>query len=378
MLTGQGGAAYAGLNFNWEGTAMARTVNFFAGANSGDGFRNLFHEIVDLEATYDLMILKGGPGVGKNTFMREIGRTLEQTGTPVEYLWCSGDPDSLDGVVLPEVRCAVVDGTSPHVLEPRYPAAVDRYVDLGRFYDLSAAKTDAEAVKTYTHAYQAAYVRAYHSLKAARQVELDAVTAVGKAFDADRARRDFRRMDGVLRLRNGNLVHGPHKKEVREYFLRRLLEVERLVHEIGPEEVRNTPLITMDELRLIRQIWLDGKHEFEDTLPGIYESVTGKPYDDGTIRKNKYFGAPEGALLREVCQDAYPQETLLYEMGRALLDIEAKASAISNHRSIVQNFEKEIKKDFYSGPEEAEQLARARADRASGMETSFTDEHAAQ
>lgn len=196
--------------------------------------------------------------------------------------------------------------------------------------------------------------------------------------DADRARRDFRRMDGVLRLRNGNLVHGPYKKEVREYFLRRLLEVERLVHEIGPEEVRNTPLITMDELRLIRQIWLDGKHEFEDTLPGIYESVTGKPYDDGTIRKNKYFGAPEGALLREVCQEAYPQETLLYEMGRALLDIEAKASAISNHRSIVQNFEKEIKKDFYSGPKEAEQLARARADRASGMETSFTDEHAAQ
>ena len=97
---------------------MARTVNFFAGANSGDGFRNLFHEIVDLEATYDLMILKGGPGVGKNTFMREIGRTLEQTGTPVEYLWCSGDPDSLDGVVLPEVRCAVVDGTSPHGTAP--------------------------------------------------------------------------------------------------------------------------------------------------------------------------------------------------------------------------------------------------------------------
>ena len=60
---------------------------------------------------------------------------------------------------------------------------------------------DAEAVKTYTHAYQAAYVRAYHSLKAARQVELDAVTAVGKAFDADRARR---------------LVRGIIQRELRE------------------------------------------------------------------------------------------------------------------------------------------------------------------
>lgn len=75
---------------------MAQVTHFFAGANSGDGFQNLFSEIVDLEDTYDLMVLKGGPGVGKATFMREIGRSMEEAGTPVEYLWCSGDPDSLD------------------------------------------------------------------------------------------------------------------------------------------------------------------------------------------------------------------------------------------------------------------------------------------
>ena len=97
---------------------MAQITNFFAGANSGDGFRNLFSQITDLEDTYDLMVLKGGPGVGKNTFMREIGRTMEAAGTPVEYLWCSGDPESLDGVVLPEIRCAVVDGTAPHGTAP--------------------------------------------------------------------------------------------------------------------------------------------------------------------------------------------------------------------------------------------------------------------
>ena len=174
---------------------MSQVSNFFVGANSGEGFQNLFPELVDLEDTYDLMVLKGGPGVGKNTFMRELGRSMEQAGTAVEYLWCSGDPDSLDGVVLPEIRCAVVDGTSPHVVEPRYPAAVDRYVDLGRFYDLTAAKAAAEEVKARTHAYKSAYVRAYHSLKAARQVELDAVASVKKTFDADRAER---RMEGIL------------------------------------------------------------------------------------------------------------------------------------------------------------------------------------
>ena len=94
---------------------MAQVTHFFAGANSGDGFQNLFSEIVDLEDTYDLMVLKGGPGVGKATFMREIGRSMEEAGTPVEYLWCSGDPDSLDGVVLPEILpCVGFDQRNPH------------------------------------------------------------------------------------------------------------------------------------------------------------------------------------------------------------------------------------------------------------------------
>lgn len=171
-------------------------TNFFAGANSGGGFRNLFSEIVDLEDTYDFMVLKGGPGVGKNTLMREIGRCMEENGVDVEYLRCSGDPDSLDGVVLPQLRCAIADGTSPHVIEPKYPAAVDRYVDLGRFYDLTAAKADAGAVKEYTRAYKAAYERAYRCLDAARQVELDAIAAVRQTFDAEKAQR---RVAGIIR-----------------------------------------------------------------------------------------------------------------------------------------------------------------------------------
>lgn len=65
---------------------MAQVSNFFVGANSGEGFQNLFPELVNLEDTYDLMVLKGGPGVGKNTFMRELGRSMEQAGTAVEYL----------------------------------------------------------------------------------------------------------------------------------------------------------------------------------------------------------------------------------------------------------------------------------------------------
>lgn len=90
------------------------------------------------------------------------------------------------------------------MVEPRYPAAVDRYVDLGRFYDLTAAKAAAEEVKAHTRAYKAAYIRAYHHLKAARQVELDAVAAVRKTFDREKAdRRTAGILSRELRRRGG-------------------------------------------------------------------------------------------------------------------------------------------------------------------------------
>lgn len=185
--------------------------------------------------------------------------------------------------------------------------------------------------------------------------------------ETDRKRRDFRRRDGRLTFFHGELVHGPYTKAARKYFLRRLLEVEQLIHEIGPPEIRNVPLITMEELQMIRQIWLDDFHEFEDELPGIYESVMGRPYADSHISKNKYFGAKEAELLKSVCGDLYAQETLLPELGQALLDIEAKAAAISNKRNVILNFEKAIQRAFYKDEEEATEIARRRDERRTAI-----------
>lgn len=190
---------------------------------------------------------------------------------------------------------------------------------------------------------------------------------------SDRDRRDFRKRDGRLQWHNGRLVHGPYTKKTREGLLRRLLEVEMLVHEIGPDEIKNVPLITMDELRMIRQIWLDDFHEFDDSLPRIYESVTGKPYSDGMVSKNKYFGSAESALLDDVCKELYPDEDLLAGLQRALLDTEAKAAAISNKKNVILNFEKEIKKAFYRDEEDAAEIAQSRVHRIAEIE----EEHGA-
>ena len=59
-------------------------------------------------------------------------------------------------------------------------------------------------MKAHTRAYKAAYIRAYHHLKAARQVELDAVAAVRKTFDREKAdRRTAGILSRELRRRGG-------------------------------------------------------------------------------------------------------------------------------------------------------------------------------
>lgn len=93
---------------------MTGTTHFFLGANSGQGFQNLFPRFCAPENHHDLIVLKGGPGAGKSTLMRTVGRAMEERGEQVEYLYCSGDPQSLDGVHIPRIRTAIVDGTAPH------------------------------------------------------------------------------------------------------------------------------------------------------------------------------------------------------------------------------------------------------------------------
>ena len=83
--------------------------HYFLGANTGGGFVSVYDEFCPPECGVFLWVLKGGPGCGKSSFMKAIGRAAEEAATAVEYIYCSGDPASLDAVILPECRAAVAD-----------------------------------------------------------------------------------------------------------------------------------------------------------------------------------------------------------------------------------------------------------------------------
>lgn len=144
--------------------AVSSRIQYFLGSNSVSGFHSLYDQLLPPGQARAVYILKGGPGCGKSTLMRRVADEMARAGIAQEYILCSGDPDSLDALVLPQLRVALVDGTAPHVVEPTLPGCVDRYVNLGAGYDHEALFPLREELARYTDDHRACYRRAYRCL----------------------------------------------------------------------------------------------------------------------------------------------------------------------------------------------------------------------
>lgn len=191
----------------------------------------------------------------------------------------------------------------------------------------------------------------HDSSKAWMSSLLDFRNEIGDA-SRDRERRDFRKMKGNLQPFKGNLVHGPYKKEVREEWLERLLQIQKDINDNGPEEYRDLKLITEDELNKIRKIWLEEKHEFCDTLPGIYKRVMGKELPLSYCRKTS-FGEMEWNLLKEVSEEVCEEEELAFELSYRLIDVESEFSSLRKRKGIYNSLQEQIRRCYYKDEEDA-------------------------
>lgn len=88
-------------------------IQSFLGGNTPSGFYSLYHQLSDPRQFRAVYIIKSGPGSGKSTLMRRVERHVHAAGLETEEVLCSGDPDSLDAVIIPALGAAVVDGTAP-------------------------------------------------------------------------------------------------------------------------------------------------------------------------------------------------------------------------------------------------------------------------
>ncbi len=161
----------------------------------------------------------------------------------------------------------------------------------------------------------------------------------------DHDRRDFRRIYGKVELFERDVdgeisvypIPGPYTKFWREHWLRRVLKAQTEVRQTAPPEMRDITLITPEELSEIRRIWLEEKHEFDDSLPRIYEEVTGEAFQD--VRpgaERTLLGSDEWAVLEEVCDD----DNMHLELMSRLIDTERQYYTKSRRTGIYDDLEK--------------------------------------
>ncbi len=145
---------------------MPKRISAFLGANTPKGFVSLFDELYNPYTTKNAYIIKGGPGSGKSTFMKKLGTALHLKGLDTGWIYCSSDPKSLDALYCDEIGFSIADGTSPHVLEPKFPGCGENIINTGEFWNEDILKEKAEDIRTLTlenslfHRKSAAYLAA--------------------------------------------------------------------------------------------------------------------------------------------------------------------------------------------------------------------------
>jgi DNA sulfur modification protein DndD len=182
----------------------------------------------------------------------------------------------------------------------------------------------------------------------------------------ERQNRDFRRITGNVQLFERNVegskekevtnVPGPYIKAYREELLIKLLKTQQAVRQKAPPEMQNIELISLEELSEIRRIWLEEKHQFDDSLPRIYHEVTGEIFCDSRHNAgNAYLGADEWNILTELCEDS-----IHIELMNRLLDTERQFQTMSRRIGLYEELEKCCKINFASKDEAIDNARRTR------------------
>ncbi len=154
----------------------------FPGGNTSKGFYSYYDNIIEKDANR-IFILKGGPGTGKSSLMKKIAKDMLERGYDVEYHHCSSDNNSIDAIVMPKLRVAMIDGTAPHVVDPKNPGAVDEIIHLGDFWDTKGMEENKDKILYYIENNSKFYKRAYKYFPAARLIQEDIMWMNGEAQD---------------------------------------------------------------------------------------------------------------------------------------------------------------------------------------------------
>ncbi len=169
---------------------MSKIRKMFTGGNTSRGFFSLHDNIISKDRNA-LYILKGMPGGGKSSMMKDIGNKLSDKGIDLEYHHCPSDPTSIDALVIPDLGMAMVDGTPPHIMDPVYPGLGDKIIDLAKLIDKEKLKSQKEDIIKAKESNKNAYRKAFNYFGAAGNIYKEIKFANSLLVDIEGVNREI-------------------------------------------------------------------------------------------------------------------------------------------------------------------------------------------
>lgn len=187
--------------------------NIFLAANSAEGFYSCFKESYDPYDGWTAYLIKGGPGTGKSSVMKYMAQQALEHGFTTVLCPCSSDPDSLDGVIIKELKTVFLDATAPHIVEPENPGVCEQIFDAGAFWNQKVLKENGEKIKTLSAKNKFFHKTAARYLSAAGYVIKDNIKLVSGAVN-------FKKTDRFAQSLIKNYLKAKGKNRCKkEYFL---------------------------------------------------------------------------------------------------------------------------------------------------------------
>ncbi len=157
--------------------------SYFMAASAPSGFCSHFSAMYEPDSDWRCVILKGGPGSGKSTLMKKAAQQALNDGDAVELIYCSSDPRSLDGVILPDRHRCMADGTAPHILNARFPGACEQTFDPGDCWNQRMLYDHRDEIRALGAQIDECHRRAGHLRTAASALQDDARARMQTALD---------------------------------------------------------------------------------------------------------------------------------------------------------------------------------------------------
>ncbi|RLC79941.1 MAG: DNA phosphorothioation system sulfurtransferase DndC [Chloroflexi bacterium] len=168
--------------------------------------------------------------------------------------------------------------------------------------------------------------------------------------------REFKGRNGRVRITDKGLLWRTFTAETSREALRRLLQTQVQVQQYDPSLV----LISKDELKEIRRLWLTERQDWEDWLPKIHSQVTGESIGWDVNDTNT-----PGRLELELLQEIALRQNVPVQLVQKLIDTEWQYYGMHRRGLIHKTIERVLNEDWRT-LEEIQAEVKLRQQQASG------------